>query len=828
MAVAASLHMSQMEKLHASGAWRRIRDEFASTGDAASVQRELSSTIDAIAIDAFASTLGAAFPNRIAMLAVGGFGRKELFPYSDIDIMILLGQESLATAIKDPLSEFVRRLWDADLRLSHSVHTVEECLLVHEQNIELNISLLDRRYLAGDQDVFRTLDNRFAFFLSKHGPKLGKALCVMTRERHEKYQHTLFHLEPDVKETPGGLRDLHFIHWLSILHPEQRRETVLDGPTAFISSLRCFLHYRAGRDRNVLDFESQDRASEQPFSPEKTPELWMREYFRNARSTFREARRTLDAAEKSGSTLLTNFRDWRTRLSNSEFSVVRERVLLRNPAQLAGEPETILRLLDFIGLHGIPAAADTERRLENVLPQFRDMCARSTNLWRTLKGILAKPHAVTALRTLQNTGLLEAMLPEWESIVSLVVRDFYHRYTVDEHTLVTIELLADLRNSKDAARGRFAGLLEEIGDPSILLFSLLYHDVGKGAMAGDHSRYSVEWARAAMERMHAPAEDRSLVEFLIKHHLALSEVMTGRDLGDPATAWALADRVGTIERLKLLTVLTYADISAVNPGAMTPWRLEQLWRVYRIAHQELVRELETGRIEKVPAYLATHGDFVRGFPVRYLRTHSPEEIAAHLKLYEASRPTGVAADIDRSDGFYRLTVIARDMPALFASFAGALSSFGLDILKAEAFSNARGLILDTFVFADPKRNLELNPSENERLVDLIRKVALGRTDVQRLLQNRALSSKRRGAPPSVQFDTNACDSATLVEITADDRPGLLYSLATVFSTAACNIDVVLIDTQGHKAIDVFYVAQDGGKLTPEAQQTLRDRLLAAC
>ncbi|MEQ1886237.1 MAG: hypothetical protein ABL967_14325 [Bryobacteraceae bacterium] len=828
MAVAARPNMSVMEKLHSSAAWHQIKAEFQTTGDASLVHRELSRVVDNMAMLSFSSTLGAAFPKGVAMLAVGGFGRKELFPYSDIDIMILVENEVLTGSIKESLSEFVRQLWDADLRLSNSVRTVEECLMVHEQNIELNISLLDRRFLAGDESVFRTLDNRFAFFLTKHGPKLGRALCEMTRARYEKYQDTMFHLEPDVKETPGGLRDLHFIHWLGILHPEQRNEAALQGPTAFISSLRCFLHYRGGRDRNVLDFESQDRAAEQSYSTEKTPELWIRQYFHNARAIFREARRTLDAAEKCGSSLLTNFRDWRTRLSNSEFSVVRERVLLRNPAQLKGEPETILRLLDFIGRHGIPAAAETERRLENVSSEFRDMCAKMPNLWKTLKGILAKPHAVMALRTLQNTGLLEAMLPEWKTIVSLVVRDFYHRYTVDEHTLVTIELLNELRDTKDSARGRFAGLLAEIGDPAILLFSLLYHDVGKGALSGDHSHISLEWAQDALKRMGAPADEAQMCEFLIEHHLALSDVMTGRDLGDPATARALADRIGTIERLKFLTVLTYADISAVNPSAMTPWRLEQLWRVYRVAQQELTRELETGRIEDIPEHLATHGDFVRGFPVRYLRTHSNSEIAAHLKLYEASRPTGVAAQIDRSDGFFRLTVIARDMPALFASFAGALSSFGVDILKAEAFSNAKGLVLDTFVFADPKRNLELNPSEIDRLTDLIKKVAVGKADVQRLLSSRPQTAKRRGGEPAVQFDSDACETATLVEIATDDRPGLLFNLATVFSSTACNIDVVLIDTQGHKAIDVFYVAQNGAKLTPEAQEMLRERLLAAC
>jgi [protein-PII] uridylyltransferase len=185
--------------------------------------------------------------------------------------------------------------------------------------------------------------------------------------------------------------------------------------------------------------------------------------------------------------------------------------------------------------------------------------------------------------------------------------------------------------------------------------------------------------------------------------------------------------------------------------------------------------------------------------------------------------------LDRIEGAYRLTVIARDMPALFASFAGAISSFGLDILKAEAFSNARGIILDTFVFGDPQRTLELNPPESERLLDLIRRVALGKTDGQRLLRSRAQADpKKRGAPPQVNFDSDACETATLVEIVAEDRPGLLYNLATVFSSTACNIDVVLIDTKGHRAIDVFYVAHDGHKLTPELQAALKEKLLAAC
>ena len=818
-----------LDKLHAGEEWLRIRGEFFASGNAAVVQAGLTAVIDRLAMEAYASTLAVTFPKGAAMLAVGGFGRRELFPYSDIDIMILLDSEALSGNIKESLSCFVRLLWDAGLRLSHSVHTVNECLEVHEQNIELNISLLDRRFLAGDHDVSAKLESRFPGFLSKHGQKLGRHLCELTHARHSKYQDTLFHLEPDIKETPGGLRDLHFINWLARLRPEQCSETAMDSATAFLSSLRCFLHYQAGRDRNILNFEAQESIVEQAFTPVKTAPLWMREYFRNARVIFREAMRTLDACERDESSLLTTFRDWRSRLSNAEFSVLRERVFLRSPSLLESDPEIVFRLLEFVARHGIPAAAETERRVEAARGSLAHWCATPRPFWKPFKNILTLPHASLALRVLQDTGSMQVLFPEWESVVSLVVRDFYHRYTVDEHTLVALERLAGLRKTGDAALAPFSQLLAEVDNPGVLQFALLFHDIGKGAFSGDHSQVSVEWSRQVMKRIQMPDDEQHAVEFLVANHLVLSEIMTTRDLGDPATARSVADKVGTIEQLKLLTVMTYADISAVNPGAMTPWRLEQLWRVYRVTQQELTRELETERIQVVPKELPDQAEFIKGFPVRYLRTHSGPEIEMHLGLYQASRPTGVALKLERAEGAYRLTIVARDMPFLFASLAGALSSFGLDILKAEAFANAKGMILDTFVFADPKRTLDLNPSEADRLQDMLRKVATGKTDVQRLLRNRPpTDSKRRATPPSVGFDSEACDTATLVEISTDDRSGLLYSLATVFSTAACNIDVVLIDTKGSRAIDVFYVAQHGHKLSEELQATLKERLLAVC
>ncbi len=819
-----------MDKLHSHPGWAQIQQQFLATGEAAPVLAGVSELVEEMTLCAFRAALAPAFSQSLAMLAVGGFGRRELFPYSDVDILLLVERESQTAELKGALSEFVRSLWDADLRLSHSVRTLAECAELHEGNLELSISLLDRRLLDGPSDLYAKLESKLAVFFERQSRVLNRQLCRMARARHDKYQGTFYHLEPDVKETPGGLRDLHLIAWLKKL---RRMDTDLSArlasPTAFLHTLRCYLHYEAGRDQNQLTFESQEDIVGQPFLAMEETADFMREYFQNAHIVYNEARRTLDLSERSESSLAGQFRDWRSRLSNADFTVSNERVLLRNPGQLKSDPAVFLRLFEFVARHGIPLSAETERRLEDNREAFADHLERWT--WTALNGILSLPHAALALRAMHNTGLIQVLFPEWKNIICRVIPDYYHRYTVDEHTLIAIEKIGELNTRKEPATRRFSEIISEIPSLALLRFALLFHDSGKGHKDGQHALHSMELARQAMQRIQMPPDDERAVEFLIQHHLDLSAVMNGRDLYDPATGRWLADQIGTLERLKLLTIMTYGDISAVNPAAMTPWRSEQLWETYRVAHQELVRELETDRIEEMPSDIGLPSEFIRGFPVRYLRTHAAEEIQGHIELEQLSRATGVAVRIDRSGGVYRATIVARDVRGLFASLAGAVSSFGMDIVKAEAFSNAAGLILDTFLFADPKRTLDLNPPEVERLQYTLERVTLGKINVEKLLEGRRVGlgkHRRRVIKPRVHFDGRACETATLVEIITEDRPGLLYDLASTFSEAACNIDVVLIDTEGHKAIDVFYVAAQGKKLTPELEGALEQRLLAVC
>ena len=828
-----------MQKLHSLPVWQEIQQQFAATGEAAPVLSGLTDVIQQMTVEAFEASLSQLTDPNIAMLAVGGFGRRELFPFSDVDVLILIERESQAAGLKNAISEFVRLLWDGGLRLSHSVRTIAECAEVHEGNIELSISLLDRRLLHGSAEIYGKLESRLPAFFERQGRVLIRHLCRLARERHEKFQGTFYHLEPNVKETPGGLRDLHLIHWFGQLRkPDDEVAARLIAPAKFIHSLRCFLHYQTRRDQNLLSFDAQEMLTTQPYLSFQESADLMREYFRNARLIYKEARRALDSNEKSGSSLASQFRDWRSRLSNSEFTVSNERIYLRSPGQLSSDPAVFFRLLEFVARHGIPLSADAERRIEEASDAFATYCERTQPLWPPLHAMLSLPHAAAALRVMHETGLLQALFPELRTISCLVVPDFYHRYTVDEHTLVTIEKLAELAEDKNPPHRRLAEILSEVEDLALLRFALLFHDSGKGAHSGNHARLSVELARTAMSRVGMPPDDQSAVEFLIEHHLDLSAVMNSRDLHDPATARQLASGIGTLERLKLLTLLTYGDISAVNPAAMTPWRLEQLWETYRVTHQQLIKELETERIADLPPDLqkdlSEPAGFLRGFPSRYLRTHSPEQIREHGALYEASKAAGVAVDIESqlgpNGGLHRATIVTNDRPALFASLTGAISSFGLDIVKAEAFANAQGVVLDTFVFADPKRTLELNPTESSRLRQTIEDVALGRLDTAQLSRGRGSATRirKRAVRPHVHFDSDACDTATLIEIIAEDRPGLLYDLSSAISAAGCNIDVVLIDTEGLKAIDVFYVATNGAKLSSNLQAALSHELLALC
>lgn len=781
-------------------------------------------------VAAAAAVLTPQISGPFAVAAIGGYGRRELFPYSDIDLLLLFENEAQLEPAREPVAGFLRSIWDAGLRASQTVQTIADCSTFNDRNVELHISLLDRRLLSGDRVLFSKLEDRLAMFYERNGRSLTKSLTELVRKRHAKFNDTVYHLEPNVKEAPGAIRDLHFLKWVAQLEP--RHASVadlspdLETSKEFLYTLRFFLHAQTARDSNVLTFEMQDEAARKLGPEFLAPEEWMRQYYSHARRIWQSTVRAIEYIDAQDASLVRQFRDWRARLSTPEFTISRDRIFLRNASETLAAPDALLRLFTFAARHGIALSWDTHRRLAASSSDIEAAFQSQPVRWPEWQELLSQPHAALALHQMQEAGVLTAALPEWRNVDSLVVRDFYHRYTVDEHTLVAIDSIDDLLTTEDASRQRFQTLIREEGEPAVLRLALLLHDTGKGTRPGDHVRGSVETAAGIMERLAVAEPVRQKVSLLIEHHLLLSLVVNGRDIDDPATARFLTSKIGTQEDLRRLTLLTYADISAVNPTAMTPWRLEQLWRIYSAGQQQFTREFSGNRIH-TPAVAPELAQFLEGLPSRYLRTHTRAQVEHHLTLDQKRRRDGVAIEITADSGAYLMTVLANDQPGLFASLCGALASFGMNIVKGEAASNASGAALDLIRFTDPIRTLELNPGEANRLQWTVECVVRGSLDVSDLLKRRRSlprPTRRARILPSVRFTNEASDSATLIDFMGEDRPGLLYDLASAISAAGCNIELVMIDTEAHKALDVFYVTRNGEKLEKDTQEVLANEL----
>ncbi len=781
--------------------------------------------VDALVRESARATLARELNFPFALIAVGGYGRGELFPFSDVDLILLLEKEPDPAILKEPLGNFVRLLWDASLKVSHSVRSVDECCRYQAHHSHLHISLLDVRWVYGSAAVFDALAIRLPAFYARYSPPLLEDLAKLTTHRHARFDDTVYHLEPNIKEGPGGIRDVHFLHWAHQLDPAKSLflHAMHESESAqqFLYLLRYFLHEKAGRDINLLTFELQDEAAAELPGEPLPPESWMRIFYGHARTCSVAAEQVLDSIRRSRTGLLRQLVDRKNRHATADFVISRQQVFLRRPAEMLSNLRSLLVLFLFVGKTGYPCSWETLRRIRERLPALSPADAAPVFTWAEWHDLLSEPHASLAVRNLRDCGVLSLVLPEWHAIESLVVRDFYHRYTVDEHTLVALETVDSLLGgSGEHAHSRFRELAGEEDHMAVLRMALLLHDLGKGLTPGEHIRGSLEAANEILSRIQMPKPEAGTVKFLIANHLLLSAIMTGRDLEDPATARLISSQTGTQENLRKLTLLTFADVSAVTPSAMSPWRAEQLWRVYVIGSGQLTRELDSSRIGAPDPSLEQStlrpelADFLRGFPTRYLRVHSMEQIEEHFQMDEIRRAAGVAIEIGKVPGAYAATVLAADHAGLFCDLCGALASFGLNIVKAEAASNASHCALDEFHFTDPSRTLELNPEEIERLRWTVRSVVNGTLMVKDLLRRRAnhrLSPVQQIAP-SVRFDNHASDTATLLHFTGEDRPGLLYDLSSALTALGCNIELVLVDTEGHRAIDVFYITCEGGKL----------------
>jgi [protein-PII] uridylyltransferase len=820
----------------------------------------------------------------VALVAIGGYGRRELFPYSDVDLLFLLDGRLAEKEVKDAIRRVNQEMWDCGMRVSPVTRKLAECERLDPENAEGVLSLMDHRLVAGDAGFYDKLAGQSVpKLLQREHKNVMVRLVELTRVRRAKYGDTLFHLEPNIKDCPGGLRDVHVCGWMTKLLEVAAREKKKnnDGVAAVVSVeegnefrkaveflwlVRCFLHYRHERDDNTLDWQAQDAAAETMMGlvgrkPKKADAAyWMRVYFRHARSVERRVSQAMDEAPvgKAGSKLLGGKRERKAEVKQAGvrvgFRVERGRVVLEGVGEFghepAQDPDVVLQVFAAMAQTGCRLGLDAEERLSVGLPLLSAHLEEGPTLWRHLGAILTGSYAGSALRSMHALGVLELLIPEFHGIDALVIRDAYHRYTVDEHTFVLIDTLHGLESvQQEVHKGamaewaaRFGSVLRELPHPELLYIAALLHDTGKGRNTGDHTRESARMAESVMERLEVDGYESGLVVSLITNHLEMSAALR-RDIFDEETVRAFAGKVHTPEALRMLTLFTYADINAVHPDALTPWKAENLWQLYIATANYLDRSVDEERlgaqeeselVHRVVALLPGQKEevreFLEGFPERYVLTRTPEQVRIQFKMAQRFAEDPVQLEFRYAPTLSELTLVTRDRPQLFATMAGVLAAWGMNIVTADAFSNRQWVVVDTFRFTDTFRTLEMNASEHEAFVKSVHDVLTGAVTLEKLLSGRRRG--RRKAPlveveTRVEFDDEASSHSTLLEVVTQDTTGLLRALSLTLAAHGCNIEVALVDTEGETAIDVFYLTRNGGKLDKNEERVLRRALVLA-
>jgi len=798
----------------------------------------------------------------LALIAQGGYGRGELNPYSDIDLLFL--HKGRVGPFPTVLNErLLHTLWDLGLDVGHATRSIADCNRLGESDMKIRTALLDARFLCGDFRLFGEFNKNLENKLLKKG--IGRFVREKVDEshaRHEAYGGSVYLLEPEVKEGLGGLRDIQTARWIAraMLRVKDLDGLVTHGIIGpadlaglkesqdFLMRVRNEMHFTTRKHQDQLTFEQQEKVSEAlGFQSEGTlrgVEVFMRAYYLHAMQISRLSElivhRVTDSDKPRFTDKLIFGRTLRegVRISKGNLTITKTEVLQNDPANL-------IRVFDDAQKYRCRVSHETRELLRSHLHlidnRFRCSAAANKPFFSILKW---KDSVYETLVEMHRAGVLGAFIPEFNHLLCMVLHDAYHTYTVDEHSLMLIQEIEKLRSGNyEAALPLLTQVARDAEKIELLYLGMMFHDIGKG-FGGGHSEIGANLVRAIARRMKLNADDGALVEFLVRHHLLMTSTAFRRDLEDERTIFEFAKTMSSVNNLKMLFLLTFADVKAVGPDVWNSWKASLLGELY-VKALNILEEAEKGEFPRedmravlrriqgrvrnqllaLPQSEANVDEFIDAMPDRYFLSTSEAEIPKHFALMEKFHGKGALSYVEHfpERNCSSVAVCTQDRPGLFASITGVLTSLSLNILNARIFTASDGRILDVFRISHSGRpELVMAESKWAKFKTVLDNVLEGKADVVRLVDAAKPSLYLLKRAPKVStvinIDNEASDDFSIVEIFTDDRMGVLFKITHSLHLLGLSIHVAKISTNVDQVADVFYVTDRSGKKIASAER----------
>lgn len=804
---------------------------------------------------------------KLSVLAVGGYGRMELAPHSDIDLLFLTPWKITPWA-ESVIETMLYILWDLKLKVGHASRTVKDCLRLGRDDITIRTALLEHRFLCGDEPIAAELRHRLRQDLFRTtGREFIEAKLDERAERHKRQGGQRYMLEPNVKEGKGGLRDLQTLYWIAkyIHGVGEASELVAEGvfrreeyekfaaAEDFLWAVRCHMHRIAGRAVEKLSFDMQvevaARMGYHDAGGRRAVEHFMQDYFRHATHVGEVTRVFLTAMEarhlKREASLAGLLK--RRRKTPAGYRMERGRLAIADPESFLKDKLNLLRLFEEGLRSGVLIHPDAMRLVTANLDLIDSEMREDPEAVRIFLDLMLKHgNPERALRRMNELGVLAAFLPEFEPIVAMMQFNVYHHYTVDEHTIQTISILAQIERGELIEELPLSSSILKAGvNRKVLYVALLLHDIGKGRPE-DHAILGAQIARRVCPRLGLTAEECETVEWLVRYHLFMSDMAQKRDIADPRTVRDFAKVVKTKKRLDLLTVLTVCDIRGVGPNTWNNWKAMLLRRLHADTTVALEAGLENvNRENRTDEAKRTLREALADWDARDLRA----ETARHYDPYWQGLSTGahqifarllkdipdneIRVDIepDHDHDATRACFALQDHPGIFSRLAGALALSGANVVDARTYTSKDGYATAIFWVQDGDGH-PYDPTRIPRLKQTIEKILKGEVVAREAFKDRdkiKKSERQFRFPTHITFDNEGSDIYTIVEVDTRDRPALLYDLTRTLAANNIYIASAVIATYGAQVVDSFYVKDMFGlKLhSKQKQESLEKKLRAA-